>query len=224
MSVSSLQQATSSSEVWRLLQAQRVSGSSSGSTQGVGGMMGGQGGPDRAEFSQMAQRMSNLNTLAESDPDKFKSLTSDMATKLKSLADEATDETEKARLSEMAEKFTSASESGDASELAPPPPPPPPSGMSGGQQFAFNTGSQTDAVSLFGDDSDSSDTENSLRDTIKSLMDQFDQSVADAVGKYGESDDDSTTTSSTASTSASWRSQLAALFKDFDQSVASAVS
>jgi HSP90 family molecular chaperone len=91
---------------------------------------------DQDSQSGPAALFKKLEALAKSDPAKFKQVTAEMATKVKEAADTATDPHEKKMLTELSQKFTDASTSGDASGLKPPeggrpPGGPPPGGKAG---------------------------------------------------------------------------------------------
>jgi hypothetical protein len=81
---------------------------------------------DSAGMSKMAETMKSLSELQSSDPDKFKDVTASIAKSLEELAKDQSGE-DASRLTELAEKFKQASESGTMDSLQPPPPP------SGGQ-------------------------------------------------------------------------------------------
>jgi hypothetical protein len=74
------------------------------------------------EKSKPGEVLNKLAQLQESDPEKFKQVTAEIAEKLKAAAKEMTG-TEAERISDLADKFQQASETGDLSVLQPPPPP-----------------------------------------------------------------------------------------------------
>lgn len=91
---------------------------------------------DRGEMSKMGELLGKLSELASSDPEKFRSVTADTAAKLRELAQNATGKDQE-MLSELADKFEEASETGSlpsrgrpGSAGGPPPhaPPGPPPG------------------------------------------------------------------------------------------------
>ena len=91
----------------------------------------------QAQVSGPAALMNKLKTLQQTDPDKLKAVLGELADTISEKANSATDPGEKRALSELAEKFKAAGESGDLSSLQPPrgpggkggpPPGPPPSG------------------------------------------------------------------------------------------------
>ena len=71
-----------------------------------------------AHVSKFGQFLSKLKSLSESDPEKFKEVTSQIADTLDTAAQNATGD-EKDRLTTLAERFKSASESGSADDLMP---------------------------------------------------------------------------------------------------------
>jgi hypothetical protein len=86
---------------------QPIAGDPSAATNGVA-----------VDISKPGQLMGQLDSLAQSDPDKFKAVTADIAQKLKDAASSQTG----ARadfLSKLADRFSTASESGNASDLNP---------------------------------------------------------------------------------------------------------
>ncbi len=94
---------------------------------------------DQRSASGPAQLFKKLEALASSDPASFKQTTAAMAKKVQEAADVSTDPREQERLSDLASKLTTASQTGDASGLKPPEhgasggrPPPPPAGAGAG--------------------------------------------------------------------------------------------
>jgi hypothetical protein len=82
-------------------------------------------GPEPAGVSQMADRMKQLEELSKSDPEKFKKVMTSLADQIQEQADQA-DQAGDGRaslLSEMAQKFKQAADTGDVSALQPPRPP-----------------------------------------------------------------------------------------------------
>lgn len=71
------------------------------------------------DISRPGQLFSQLSSLAQSNPDQFKSVTSDIAAKLKDAASSATG-SQADFLNKIADRFQSASQSGNVSDLAPP--------------------------------------------------------------------------------------------------------
>ena len=70
------------------------------------------------EISKFGQLRSELDSLAQSDPEKFKAVTADIAQKLKDAAGNETGG--KANfLNKLADRFNSASQSGNAADLSP---------------------------------------------------------------------------------------------------------
>ena len=72
-----------------------------------------------AQVSGPGKWMSELQSLASSDPDKFKQVTSEIAAKLRQDASSATGN-QAASLDKLADKFDQASQSGSMSSLQPP--------------------------------------------------------------------------------------------------------
>ncbi|MFO0556026.1 MAG: hypothetical protein U0271_47045 [Polyangiaceae bacterium] len=99
---------------------------------------------DQADISGPAQMLSKLKSLQKSDPEKFKQVMAEVSDSLSKQAATVTDPNERKMLTDLAEKFWKAKDSGDLSGLEPPkggrgpqgaqgpqgPPPPPPSGKS----------------------------------------------------------------------------------------------
>jgi hypothetical protein len=71
----------------------------------------------------MGDLMKQLDDLAESDPEKFKTTTSNIADQLNELASTLSGD-EASKVSELASKFTEAAKSGNSSALRPSKPPP----------------------------------------------------------------------------------------------------
>ncbi len=80
---------------------------------------GGLGDAARADISGPAKLMAELADLQKSDPDQFKAKLEQMASDLRSKADEVGGE-ESERMTALAGKFAEAAESGDLSVLKPP--------------------------------------------------------------------------------------------------------
>lgn len=74
---------------------------------------------DSTSISNGAEQMYNLQSLASSDPDKFKSVTGKIASELSEKASSETDSQKAKFLSDMASRFSAASESGSADSLRP---------------------------------------------------------------------------------------------------------
>ena len=66
----------------------------------------------RPEMAKMFEAMQKLEDLQSSDPDKFKQITTDMASKLKAAAGKAPEGFEKEFLTKLAESFDASSKSG----------------------------------------------------------------------------------------------------------------
>lgn len=82
-------------------------------------------GPEPAGVSKMADLMKQLQELAESDPEKFKEVMASLAEQLQEQADAASQAGDGGAgfLSELAQKFQEAADTGDVSALQPPRPP-----------------------------------------------------------------------------------------------------
>jgi len=76
-------------------------------------------GDDSSGVSRMGDLMSQLQSLSESDPKKFKEVMKSLSKQLESAADSAQGG-EAGFLKDMAQKFADAAESGDLSSLKPP--------------------------------------------------------------------------------------------------------
>jgi hypothetical protein len=70
------------------------------------------------DISKPGQLMSELTSLAQSDPAQFKTVTADIASQLKDAASQSSGP-QADFLNKLADKFSSASQSGSASDLAP---------------------------------------------------------------------------------------------------------
>ena len=149
------------------------------------------------EFSAAAQSMGNLAKLAQQDPDKFKQLTADMADKLKQAADQATDPQAKDRLTQLADRFKAASESGKVEDLRP-------QGHHGHHHHKAK-GAQNASVYTQNDLASQLTGSSSNSTTLASLV-QGAQTTTDGVAADGSQD------------------TIRSLFADFDRLVASAVS
>jgi hypothetical protein len=78
-------------------------------------------------ISKLGRYMMQLEELQQSDPTKFKEVTSDIAKRLREAAQKASDDGDTRTselLTDLAEKFEQASETGTLPELRPPGPPP----------------------------------------------------------------------------------------------------
>ena len=72
------------------------------------------------QISKAGQSFSQLSSLQSQNPDKFKQLLTDMASKLRDLAANTTDPAEQDKIVQMADRFTQAASTGDVSQLKPP--------------------------------------------------------------------------------------------------------
>lgn len=104
---------------------------------------------DQTGISRMGEFMQKLDELASSDPEKFQEVTSQIADELETL-ERSTGGDESSMLSEIADKFRAASESGSADELKPKGPPsggamggPPPQGAQAYARQVENASSTT---------------------------------------------------------------------------------
>lgn len=82
-------------------------------------------GNDSSQISTLGDLMTQLEERSSSDPDKFKQVTSDIASKLGELASTLSGD-ETSRVTDLASKFADASDSGKTQALRPSKPPPPP--------------------------------------------------------------------------------------------------
>lgn len=73
------------------------------------------------DISRPGQLLDALKELAESDPDKFKSVTAEIAKNLKDAAAASQSGSAAQILNKLADRFSSASQSGNASDLTPSP-------------------------------------------------------------------------------------------------------
>jgi hypothetical protein len=73
---------------------------------------------DRSHLSERSQFFSKLDSLATSDPEKFKSVTAEIADKLQAAAKNASGD-EAQRLNDLANKFTTASQTGTTDAIRP---------------------------------------------------------------------------------------------------------
>jgi hypothetical protein len=119
MSITSVSSTSSTDALWWL---EAIKNRSSQQTQGTSQTTSSQDAAANIKLSPMGQMMSKLESLSESDPDKFKELTLQISEKLKTAASKATGK-DAEMLTEMADQFAKASESGDMSALRPPKPP-----------------------------------------------------------------------------------------------------
>jgi hypothetical protein len=107
--------------------------------------------PDRVDLSQVAQLFKELGQLQSSNPAKFKQVLSDAASKLKEAAGQQTDSAQANFLTNLANQFQKASDSGDLSTLQPPGPPSgshQPSQHNGAVQSATSTDSSSQLKEL----------------------------------------------------------------------------
>ena len=103
------------SEIDKYLSTQQTSGSTSttASTDTAS---------DGVDFSQVAQLFKELQKLQSTDPAEFKKVLTDAAQKLKDAAGQQSDPTAASFLTNLADKFQQAADTGDLSVLKPPAP------------------------------------------------------------------------------------------------------
>ncbi|MBZ5675303.1 MAG: hypothetical protein LAP61_13755 [Acidobacteriia bacterium] len=75
---------------------------------------------DRVDFSQVAQLFKELQKLQSTDPAEFKKVLTDAANKLKDAAGQQSDSAVASFLTNLADKFQQAADTGDLSALKPP--------------------------------------------------------------------------------------------------------
>jgi len=97
-------------------------------------------------MSKMGELMKKLDGLATSDPDKFKEVTSNIASQLKDLASTLSGD-EADHVSDLASKFEGAAKSGTMNSLKPSGPPPPQGGAppKGAAAYARNQSETSNA-------------------------------------------------------------------------------
>lgn len=170
-SISGTNQTDSSQALAALLQASQNNGSASSVADSES-----TGAATSTQISGPAQMLAKLQALQTKDPDKFKQVMSDMADKLSTLANKTGDQ----KLSQLADKFKTAGETGDLSALQPPPPP---SSAQAGAAAAYAqndaSGSKTGGHHYHhhASGSDSSNGQNAM----STLMTQFNQEISSAL-------------------------------------------
>lgn len=165
MSVNAINTALSANSLESILNKTRTTGTSD--TTGVSS-------DPPARVSKFGNLLSQLSELQQSNPDEFKATASKIADKLKEAAASASEsgDTEKAtKLSELAEKFQTASKTGEMPDLRPPggmkgPGGPPPGG---GPPPADATGS----TSSTDDDDSSTDSDDSITSVQQSYQEMM---------------------------------------------------
>ncbi len=121
---------------------------SAGSSQSTGSVAP----SDSTSTSDPGKMFQELESLAKSDPSKFKEVTGEIAQKLKDQANSTTDSNAQQFLSSLADKFTQASQTGDISSIEPPKGPPPGGAPPSGAQAygrSQNDGAQDSLMSVF---------------------------------------------------------------------------
>lgn len=170
-SISGTNQTDSSQSLAALLQASQSNGSASSVADS-----GSTGAAASTQILGPAQMLAKLQALQTKDPDKFKQVMSDMSDKLSALADKTGDQ----KLSQLADKFKTAGETGDLSALQPPPPP---SSAQAGAAAAYaqndSSGSQTKGHHHHHHASGSGSSHG--QSTMSTLMTQFNQEIAGAL-------------------------------------------
>jgi len=155
------------------------------------------------EVSGPARWMRELDSLASSDPEKFKSVTASIAAKLKEMASGASGDQAKL-LGDMATHFEQASQTGSIDALKPkggPPPGPPPGDAAGKvQKYADQQGSDTEA------------TKQALLDALEAFIRS---AIQDGGGTKGQTS--SATAQTSATSGASGEAARRSLFASVDQ-------
>ncbi len=159
MSVTGISDGTSVYDLFQLYALQSTGNTSAGECESA---VAREGSTDSVSFSKPGQLFSQLQQLAQTDPDKFKEVCQKIADKLNEAAQNEEGGANR-MLSDLASRFESAAQSGDASELRPPPPPPPPP----------STGSAQDVSDLY-----SQNQSTSLNGIIQGMFGESEQSVS----------------------------------------------
>lgn len=150
----------------------KVSTTLSGKAQGSD--TDGDDATDSAKVSQPAEMLSKLQQLKTSDPEKFKQVVSDIASKLKSASQQKSGFGSK-MLSDLAEKFQNVADGGDLSQLEPPKPPNPPQGTQGmaSQYLKQDKLSTVDHLKRRGDHEE-------MRSLMDSIFDKVDKAFSES--------------------------------------------
>jgi hypothetical protein len=125
--------------------------------------------------------MQELSDLQESDPTAFSELTSQISDALQTAADKATasgDTNQASMLSDLADKFSTASTTGEMPDLTPPGPPP------GGGPPPPPT-SSTDSTSSSDSTSTSSSSSTSESDLLKQIVAAYTSGASDGTDPMG---------------------------------------
>jgi hypothetical protein len=180
MTVSALQGQTKLLSLMALSKLSGTSATSKGtSTAASSGL-----GADATELSKPAELYAKLQQLQQSDPEKFKAVTADIAAKLKAAAADQGDGFGGKMLSDLAAKFEAVANGGDITQLKPPSGPPP--GGGGGPQGPARFKNQDDELllnllnGLNGDQDttqDSTQSGTSIKDLFASFVDEVTQAL-----------------------------------------------
>jgi hypothetical protein len=133
--------------------AQPSTAGSAGSASGV-----------NVDISKPGQLLSELDSLAQSDPDKFKAVTADIATQLKNAAATQTGSSADL-LNKLADRFSSASQSGTASALTPPS-----AGKAHGHHHGHGGHHKTAAVDATGQDATGAGADGTIAQTVQGII------------------------------------------------------
>ena len=145
MSITSVSNTSSTDNSWWL---EAIKSRTSDQTQDISQTMSSQDAAS-VKLSPMGQFMSKLESLASSDPDKFKEVTSQISDKLKTAASKLTGQ-DAEMLTKMADRFAKASETGDMSALKPPKPPDADQDQSASSTSTTSTASTTGTAAAHG--------------------------------------------------------------------------
>jgi len=122
MSVSSIS-STGTQQLWQLIAAaSQTQSTSENDVQAIGTTT------ESLDLSEPGKIFNKLKELSESDPEKFKTVMTEIADEIQNAAESSSDENESNMLMKVAEGFQNAAESGDLSEALPKGKGPPPSG------------------------------------------------------------------------------------------------
>jgi hypothetical protein len=153
-----------------------------------------------ADFSDPSALISKLEQLKSDDPQKFKSLLTDISDTLKKDASASTDTSESSFLSTLSDKFAEVAESGDLTQLQPPPPTVQQgTTQSKVAQYDSNSGSQQSLLEILmqmlaqqgtsSDSSTSTDTSDSAKtSSVKNLLSKALQELTNQENTSASSD------------------------------------
>ena len=162
MTISSITNSAVQQLWWQQVSALSSASDTDGTSQSGVQSVGSEG--VSVELSEPGKIFSKLQQLAESDPEQFETLMTDIADQIEEAAESATDEDQSSMLKEMAQNFRDAAESGDVSALRPPPPPKPSDNANGEMVNAYT---QNRGSSSFG----------SVMDIVKEIVDEAVSSI-----------------------------------------------